>query len=118
MRLVDIVYQLVGDQCFVVNMHAQIAADVVTGRIGHRFACGTASFRGSVGHQVPVTACANVRSAHYELVDPSWVGDGHDHGRLPALGVADEVCPLDAQRVHEGDGCPGLHSMHALLIDD
>src|SRR5215467_1613215 len=118
MRLVDIVYQLVGDQRFIVNMHTQIPADVVTGRMGYRFARSTAALRGAVGHQISVTTCANVRSTHDELVNPVRVGDGHDHGRLSALGVADEVCALDAQRVHEGDSRPGLHGMYTLVIDD
>ena len=118
MRPVDIVHQLVADERFVVDVHAQIPADVLAGRIGDRLARGAAALRGPIGHQVPVAARADVRSAHHELGDPVRVRDGHDHGRLPALRVADELRPLDTQRVHEGDGGPGLDGVHALAIDD
>src|SRR6185369_3191531 len=39
-------------------------------------------------------------------------------GRLPALRGADEVRSLDTERVHEGDGRPGLDRVDALAIDD
>ena len=118
MRAVDVVHQLVGHQALVVDVHAQIAADVLAARVGDGLLGGAAALRGPIGHQVAVAAGADMRAAHHELRDPLGVGDGGHHRRLPALRVADPVRPLDAQRVEQGDRGPRLNRVHPFAVDD
>jgi hypothetical protein len=79
-RPVDIVHQLVRDQLFVLDVHTKVPADVLARGIVEGLSRGPAALRGPIGHQVAVTAGADVRSAHHEPVDPVRIRDGRDHG--------------------------------------
>ncbi len=117
-RAVDVVHQLVGHQGLVVDVHAQVAPDVLAARVVQGLAGGPAALRRAIGHQVPIAAGPDVRAAHHELPDALRVGDGRHHRRLAALRAAHPVRPLDAEGVQQRDRGPRLHRVHSLPVDD
>jgi len=59
-----------------------------------------------------------VRAAHHELADPAQSTRWPPPRRLPALRIADPVCPLHAERVEQADRGPRLDGAQRVAVDD